>query len=354
MRPALFLLASGAAILLSGCADPPTERLSEARQALRTAARDGARQYAESTYREAEAALDTGWREIARQEGKLPPLRDYTRADSMLLHSIARAQLAAKQSRKLRASLRDTFRDDRQAIAEELAEWQLAMEHSLLKRKLEHHHRMAEFALQTADRLADRDHYEDALESLSSARAALKELSDELAIYTTSEAERISLWRRWVNETLEESRTGNTYAVIVDKTAHRTYLVRAGRRIHTFKCELGYNPARQKLFSGDAATPEGRYRVTTVKANGSKYYKALLLDYPNARDRARFKDNKAKGIISAQARIGGLIEIHGEGGRGKDWTEGCVALTNAEMDTLLRYAAVGMPVTIVRKSDRWP
>jgi murein L,D-transpeptidase YafK len=175
-----------------------------------------------------------------------------------------------------------------------------------------------------------------------------------LAEYSDDEAQRMDLWRGWVEQTLAESRKQGTYALIVDKSAHKTYLAKSGRLVHTYDCELGYNSAHNKMFAGDGATPEGKYRVTQVKPRGSKYYKALLLSYPNQSDQKRFGENKKKGIISAQAHIGGFIEIHGEGGKNQDWTEGCVALTNRDMDHLMQYVRAGTRVTIVRRSDQWP
>jgi L,D-peptidoglycan transpeptidase YkuD (ErfK/YbiS/YcfS/YnhG family) len=86
----------------------------------------------------------------------------------------------------------------------------------------------------------------------------------------------------------------------------------------------------------------------------SKYYRALLLDFPNSADKQRFRENKSKGVISSRAGIGKNIEIHGSGSRNEDWTEGCVALSNADMDHLLRHVGAGTPVTIVRRSDQWP
>ena len=53
------------------------------------------------------------------------------------------------------------------------------------------------------------------------------------------------------------------------------------------------------------------------------------------------------GALPASANIGGMIEIHGDGGKGVDWTEGCIALKDNEMDTIFRYAVIGTPVTIV-------
>jgi hypothetical protein len=72
-----------------------------------------------------------------------------------------------------------------------------------------------------------------------------------------------------------------------------------------------------------------------------------MLDYPNSEDWTRFKQARQEGRIPGRSAIGGLIEIHGHGGRGDDWTNGCVALTNAEMDFLASRVRTGTPVTIV-------
>jgi len=85
-----------------------------------------------------------------------------------------------------------------------------------------------------------------------------------------------------------------------------------------------------------------------VKGRGQTlYYKALLLDYPNREDLQRIAAAKDQGIIPRNAGPGALIEIHGEGGRGVDWTNGCVAVTNPQMDQLFQWVRVGTPVTIV-------
>jgi murein L,D-transpeptidase YafK len=73
----------------------------------------------------------------------------------------------------------------------------------------------------------------------------------------------------------------------------------------------------------------------------------LSLDYPNTRDKERFKAELSKGTLPAWAKIGGGIEIHGGGGKGVDWTEGCIALTDSEIDLVFNLAKVGTTVTIV-------
>jgi murein L,D-transpeptidase YafK len=92
--------------------------------------------------------------------------------------------------------------------------------------------------------------------------------------------------------------------------------------------------------------------VTKKKERGqSIYHKALEIDYPNERDRQRFRQAQVAGELPQNAHIGGLIEIHGEGGKGVNWTSGCVALTNKNMDAVFKLAKIGTPVTIVGALD---
>jgi len=96
------------------------------------------------------------------------------------------------------------------------------------------------------------------------------------------------------------------------------------------------------------ATPEGMYKIIKkLEKSKTKYFKALLLDYPNETDTKEFRQEIVNGTLPKTSRIGGLIEIHGSGGRGIDWTEGCIALTDPEMDLIYKIARIGTPVTIV-------
>lgn len=158
----------------------------------------------------------------------------------------------------------------------------------------------------------------------------------------------LAQWRYWVAATIEESASLGISAIVVDKLRRRLTVYQNGKPIASFPAELGANGLRPKQHAGDRATPEGRYRVVEKKqGSATKYYKALLIDYPNDQDRARYLQAKKQGTIPWRAGIGSLIEIHGEGGEGRDWTDGCVALRNADMDRVFAWAQVGTPVTIV-------
>jgi murein L,D-transpeptidase YafK len=154
-------------------------------------------------------------------------------------------------------------------------------------------------------------------------------------------------WNSQAKDAINASRNGNK-VILVDKVAHKLYVYQSGKAIRSFDAEFGPNWMAHKERNGDKATPEGNYRVTSEKTGGSTiYHKALLLDYPNADDRKQFARKKKQGLLSRNAGIGSLIEIHGNGGRGFDWTSGCVGLKNRDMDDLCRLVGVGTRVTIV-------
>jgi lipoprotein-anchoring transpeptidase ErfK/SrfK len=154
-------------------------------------------------------------------------------------------------------------------------------------------------------------------------------------------------WKSLANDAIAASRGGNK-VVLVDKVAHIMYVYQSGKAIRSYDVEFGPNWMAHKERAGDRATPEGNYHITSKKDGGSTgYHKAMLLDYPNAEDRIRFAANKSKGLISRRTGIGNLIEIHGNGGRGFDWTSGCVGMRDRDIDDLYRVVGSGTRVTIV-------
>jgi hypothetical protein len=340
--------------MVAGCDKPPMTSLENAKTHLTEAAKAGAVRYAQPIYRKAEQLVQSGWLEIARQNGRLGPLRDYKAADSILSLAVLTADDAKARTKDSIDRVTFTSKSGIEALQNEINSWTESVNGSLARYKLERFANAAELQRHVAQSLHNRGEYDEAITAITKGNEVLRQLSVLFADFADSDAKRLAVWRNWVEETLSQSRASGGFAIIVDKAAHKTFLVRGGKLVRTYDCELGYNSAHQKLLSGDGATPEGKYQVVQVKVRSSKYYKALLLDYPNDLDRRRFAENKKMGIISSRARIGGLIEIHGDGGKGKDWTEGCVALNNKDMDHILDFVTNGTPVTIVRRSANWP
>jgi len=164
-------------------------------------------------------------------------------------------------------------------------------------------------------------------------------------------------YRNWVKDCFQFSK-GNNFCLVIDKAAHKMDLYHDRKFIKTYPVELGSNPYDDKRMEGDGRTPEGTYNVKYVNLRSS-FYKALLIDYPNQQDWREFRQWKQDGTIPKNATIGGYIEIHGDGNSSPttDWTAGCTALNNLDLDDLFeRVDPVRnqhrIKVTIVRYGTR--
>jgi murein L,D-transpeptidase YafK len=140
----------------------------------------------------------------------------------------------------------------------------------------------------------------------------------------------------------------------VVKGAHAMQLLRGGEVVRSYRVAIGPGGAGPKTREGDRVTPVGRYRI--VARHASQFRIFLLLDYPNASDRARFTRMKERGELPRGATIGGAIGIHGppvslpeEDKRTlneSDWTLGCVAASDDDIREIARLVPDGTPVDI--------
>jgi murein L,D-transpeptidase YafK len=135
-------------------------------------------------------------------------------------------------------------------------------------------------------------------------------------------------------------------SILILKKDHTMELLAGGKVIRTYKVALGRGGLPAKQREGDARTPEGHY-IIDAKLEHSAYHKALHVSYPNAADR--------KHAASLGVPPGGAIMIHGlPNGKGwigarhrlYDWTLGCIAITDEEMDEVWKLVPVGAPVEI--------
>ena len=134
--------------------------------------------------------------------------------------------------------------------------------------------------------------------------------------------------------------------VIVRKSESRLYLEKDGREFASFRASFGSEPEGHKQQEGDERTPEGRY-ILDSKNVKSAFYRSIHISYPNAQDVAAAK---ARGV-----NPGGQIMIHGQkNGLGWlssvaqwfNWTNGCVGLSNEDMDAVWGAVDVGTPIEI--------
>jgi murein L,D-transpeptidase YafK len=132
----------------------------------------------------------------------------------------------------------------------------------------------------------------------------------------------------------------------VNKAARSMELFADGRLVHVIRgIQLGGSPVGPKRFEGDQRTPEGLYEIDWRNPE-SAYYLSLHISYPNADDAAYAA---ARGLPP-----GGMIMIHGQpnsltsGRAAGDWTDGCIAVSNDEMDALWQAVNDGTPIEIVQ------
>lgn len=135
--------------------------------------------------------------------------------------------------------------------------------------------------------------------------------------------------------------------VLVKKSDRKLYVYQDGALLATYAVALGRNPTGRKTQAGDARTPEGRYILDRRKAD-SEYHRALHVSYPNAED---VRSANKRGVST-----GGDIMVHGlpnwYHGDDRyfsfgDWTNGCIALGNRDMDALWEIVPEGTPIDIL-------
>lgn len=135
--------------------------------------------------------------------------------------------------------------------------------------------------------------------------------------------------------------------VVVRKAARTLALMKHGKAIKTYRISLGKEPFGHKQREGDSRTPEGNYLIDWRNPN-SLFHLSLHISYPGTNDKGKAE----RGGYSP----GGAVMIHGRpnivGGidflfTGRDWTDGCIAVTNAEIEEIWQSVPDGTPITIL-------
>lgn len=208
----------------------------------------------------------------------------------------------------------------------------------------------AEVILREARTLYENGKFIDSEQKLKDLQAYMADAEEAMTPIFNRYKDRdmIVKWKSWAEDSIRESRERGVYSILINKAERKLMVYKDGNLYKRYSVGIGRNGSLDKLHAGDGATPEGKYKIIR-KNPKSRYYKALLINYPNDEDRKAFQSAKRNGIISATARIGGLIEIHGGGKDGM--TYGCVSLDNRQMEELFNMVTVGTPVTIIGALD---
>ncbi|MFN8626763.1 MAG: L,D-transpeptidase [Candidatus Binatia bacterium] len=147
------------------------------------------------------------------------------------------------------------------------------------------------------------------------------------------------------------------------KARHEMWLEDGGRVLRKFEIALGKEPTAGKAIRGDGRTPEGNYYICEKRPQ-SRFRRFLGISYPNVDDAERayaerlisadewaeiFFANIQQTVPPWSTALGGRVGIHGYGGRPElpiDWTEGCIAVSDADIDYLYDRVPIGTRVTI--------
>lgn len=130
-------------------------------------------------------------------------------------------------------------------------------------------------------------------------------------------------------------------SVQIHKAERRMYLLHHNKVLKSYDVALGFAPVGHKQFEGDGKTPEGTYYMTFKNPNSS-YHLSLYINYPNVVDK-EFAESQNR-------KPGGEIFIHGGPKRKvyqRDWTEGCIAVTDKEIEVIYSMVNLGTPVHIL-------
>jgi murein L,D-transpeptidase YafK len=154
----------------------------------------------------------------------------------------------------------------------------------------------------------------------------------------------VALWSHWPGVSLPANAQANL--VVVTKSARRLDLYRGGSLLKSYSVSLGGHPLGPKQRQGDGKTPEGQY-VLDYRNPGSSFHRALHISYPGPADRAAAR---LSGVDpGGQVMVHGIANGLGWLGRlhlALDWTDGCVAVTNQEMDEIWRAVPAGTRIVL--------
>jgi lipoprotein-anchoring transpeptidase ErfK/SrfK len=344
----IVILGSGVAVAYMISPKPPLSLIVEAQSAISAARKADAALYAPDDLRLAETNLEEARSTLQRENERLPFFRDYSNTTRLALQAKQEAESAASRAVKVKESIHTEAFTWIQTAMGKIKNFKTQFEEIPMKSSLRRAAGKAVLTLRESIEAFKRGDYFQALDKAKSAATTADYVNSEVSTMLTTYLANAPQWRQWVQQTIDWSASRNAYAIIVDKMAHACYLYFNGSLKAKYYAEFGPAWIGSKNHRGDRATPEGRYYITKKRGIGqTKYYKALDINYPNAADLERFNKAKKSGELSKSASIGGLVEIHGSGGRGTNWTYGCIALQNSDMDKLFSFVSVGTPVTIV-------
>lgn len=326
---------------------PPLEEINLARESLATAKGKMAGRYANETLKEAESLYKWSMKEWQVQNGKFFVFRDYSLTRDLALKSINKSTNAGTEAKNVKTKLKNNVESELADLKKQISRFEKYYKNLVLGRSIINAFNKGKTLFLEAQIEYKKNDFQQAAQLAKKATESISQAEKTAHVKLLDFYKNYPSWQKNTNLAYNLSKKGQT-VILVDKIQSTFIILKGGKEYKTFPAEFGKSWMGNKLYAGDKATPEGVYRILEKKSNAkTKYYKALLINYPNNEDQKRFDRMVKSGEISKRTHIGGLIEIHGGGGKGIHWTDGCIALENKEMDDVYNQCGVNTPVIIV-------
>ena len=327
---------------------PPTEEIKIAREKLSAAKAANAHQYSKNLYKSATASYDSAMYYWGLENKKFYLFRKYDKVQAFAQKSAKFASSALGQADSNSKSLKRELEEKIRKIQRKIDIFQANFDKIPQIDETRKQYNKGKILFGEGKLAFEKANYIVAEQKIDNASRLIEKSYNHANSILVNYFENYPKWQRWVNNTLDQSRNNSSYCIIVDKFARECFLYFKGTLKEKYEIDLGKNWIGTKNHQGDYTTPEGIYKIVDKKNSGrTQYYKAMLINYTNDEDKARFTQNKKNGTIPSRKRIGDLIEIHGHGGKGADWTQGCIALANEDIDKIYARVSTGTTVTIV-------
>ena len=274
---------------------PPIEEVANARIALSLAAKKQADTYSKKNYNAAKIFYDSAMVNWQRENRRFLFMRDFSNVSKFarlsLINSAEAGENSISSSSNLKIKLKskiDTLNNLTSRINALFTAYPLTSEIRIRISK-------GKMLLSEAEIAYDKELYLEANRKLTDSEYLLKgsyeNATDNLKNYFKS----YSTWKSWIDKTVLNSKRNRDYSIIIDKFSRKLFVYHNGRIKFTYNAELGRNWVGHKRIKGDQTTPEGMYKITKkFEKSKTKYYKALLLDYPNDEDMKNFKSDVQK------------------------------------------------------------
>lgn len=346
-----FLLLAAAlifAVLVIFAPKPPGGELEQAREKIAEARAMKADIYSHDLFTTSLQLYDSAMKAWKKENTRFYSSRNYEKVKTLATQAAEVAEMAEKDAAGRSVNLKTELMTRIEALDNTIGNIQNMFDFLPLPETVIKENSKGILLFKEARSAYQKKQYITCLEKIDKAQVYIDRSSEHVMQLLTGYFKNQPEWNTLAESAISRSKKEKCNIIIIDKFARTCMVYYNGKLKHSFNIELGKNWIGDKRYDGDKSTPEGSYMIVErLEGSRTRFYKALLINYPNDDDVRRFNHEKKNGMLDNSAEIGGLIEIHGEGGKGTDWTDGCVALTNHDMNMLYNVSQKGTSVIII-------